>query len=110
MLEDHQQELAEELKSKKEATHLQQKKSTEMRKARGIDEDSGACAIDKAFTERGVDCLACFNNSFIGPHVRKMLESRKEVVQQQQEGLLKVLEARIPTKETQHQRRRSKRR
>jgi hypothetical protein len=35
MLEDHQQELAEELKSKKEAMRLQQKKSTEMRKARG---------------------------------------------------------------------------
>ncbi len=52
MLEDHQQELAEELKSKKEATRLQQKKLTEMRTARGIDEDSGAHAIDKAFTEK----------------------------------------------------------
>jgi hypothetical protein len=62
-----------------------------MRKARGIDEDSGAHAIDKAFTEKGVDHSACFNNSFVGPRIRKMLESRKEIVQQQEEGLLKVL-------------------
>ena len=49
MSEGHQQELAEEVKSKKEAMRLLQKRLTQMRKERGIDEDSGAHAIDKAF-------------------------------------------------------------
>jgi hypothetical protein len=47
-LEGHQEELAEEVKSKKEAMRLLQKRATQMRKERGIDKDSGACAIDKA--------------------------------------------------------------
>jgi hypothetical protein len=91
MSEGHRQELAEEVKSKKEAIRLLQKRVTQMRKERGIDEDSGAYAIDKAFTEKGVDRSAYFNNSFIGPHIRKMLEFRKEIIEQQEEGLLKVL-------------------
>jgi hypothetical protein len=42
-------------------------------------------------TKLGVIRLACFNNSFIGPHIRKMLEFRKEIIEQQEEGLLRVL-------------------
>jgi hypothetical protein len=91
MSEGQQQELAEELRSKKEAMRVLQKTSTQMRKERGVGEDSGAHAIDKTFTEKGVDRSAHLNCSFIGPHTRKMLECREEIIEQQEEGLLKVL-------------------
>jgi hypothetical protein len=47
--------------------------------------------LTKAFTEKGVDHSASFNDSFIRPHVRTTLESRKEIIHKQQEGLLKML-------------------
>jgi hypothetical protein len=64
-----------------------------MRKERGACENSGAHAIDKAFTEKGVDCLACFDNdSFLGPRsTRNALELQKAIVEQERDGLLKML-------------------